>query len=312
MTVFRFVHGLAFICLHTLAASPSRKQPQLVYRSTAGNSVVVQVPLGDGKYTREFRTDSIVQTEAIVLCKTNHSKPSMGCSYFGPTDVGQVYLNNTWAPLEHALTRPPRSIALLGFGSMVPAAVMKKYPHARITAVDYDPHAVDVAVKFFGFPEMKPVKNAIGDPKGAGRSCSGNFCVVTADAKDFVKSQIPRAFDAVLVDLFDSSGATPDFLSDAAFLKDLDKITRFGVIFNEDESTLQNGDQLRILQQHFGCVAQRRFGQKDLAILRRDLCPCREEGDDCGCGVDNRFILALKQKACPGTENLLKRPTRKA
>lgn len=307
-----FWHGisLAFVCFQALGLSHKisivdRPRPQLIYRDVNEN-VIVQTPLGDGKYLRELRTDSIVQTEAIVLCGVNATKPSFGCSYFGPTDVGQVYLNNTWAPLERVLKKTPRSIALLGFGAMVPESIMRKYPHSEITAVDYDPHATDVAVNFFGFPKLKPVKAGIGDPKGAQRSCSGKFCVVTADAKEFVKSQIPRAFDAVLVDLFDSSGAPPDFLSDESFLKDLDKVTRGGVIFNEDEATLKNGAQMHLLQRYFGCVEERRFAKDDLTILRRDLCPCREPGDDCGCGVENRFVLALKEKGCTGGSSLLK------
>lgn len=305
MIVLRIACCSTFLYFQAVGLSILGKPPQVVYRDPHGN-VIVQTPLGEGKYLREFRTDSIVQTEAVVLCKGNHSKPSTGCSYFGPTDVGQVYLNNTWSPLERAFKQAPKSIALLGFGAMVPEYVMRKYPHAAITAVDNDPKTVEVAVGFFGFPRLKPVKAEFGDPKGAQRSCSGKICLVTADAKEFVKSQIPRAFDAVLVDLFDASGATPDFLSDASFLKDLDKVARFGVIFNEDEATLKTGVQLSILKQHFGCVEEGRFGQEDIAILRRDLCPCRQPGDDCGCGVDNRFVLALKQKGCAGGKSLLK------
>lgn len=297
---------LVFVSFQALALSPGgkariawdTKAPQLIYR--VDDNVIVQTALGNGTYSRQLRTEGIVQTEAIVFCKGNSVKPTVGCSYYGPSDMGQVYLNNTWTPLERALKTAPKSLALLGFGAIVPDSVMRKYPHAKITAVDYDQSAVDVAVQFFGFPKLQPVKTAIGDPEGSGRSCSGNFCLVTADARDFVKSQIPRAFDAVVVDLFDSSGSPPDFLNDEAFLKNLDKITRFGVIFNEDEATLKKGLQLDLLRKHFGHVEERRFGRKDLEILRRDICPCRQPGDDCGCGEENRFVVALKQSGCTG------------
>lgn len=288
--------ALAFSAVvQCLAFASTDRPPEVLFRSRG--AFITQQPLGDGRFQRRLRTDGVVQSEAVVRCGGGGGglrRPGQRCAYAGPGDIGRVYLRNTWTRLVRSLPAPPRSVAMLGFGAIIPSFVMKAHPEVQITAVDIDPDAVDLAVRFLGMPELQLAPASTGDVSHTSRRCSGRLCVLTEDAREFVHSAKAGAFDAVIVDLFDGDGIPPTFVRNGTFLQDLSRIVRHGVLFTEDDDTATS-EQLASLQKLFGCTEALGFSKNDLAALRQGLCPCREPGDECGCGEENRFVLAVRR-----------------
>lgn len=270
---------------------PRMGQPEVLY--SVKGTVVSQKSLGNNMYDRRLETANIVQSEAIVRCNKTADKNAW-CAYAGPSDLEQVYLRNTWQRLEHSLPKLPKDLLLLGFGAMIPAFILHNHPQVRITAVDIDPEAVDVASRFLGMPPLKPAPVATGDPDGSKRSCAGQLCVVIADAQAFIASQLaaPKSpvYDAAIVDIFGGDGDPPEFVKSTAFLGDLASLVRQSVLFTEDVDTL-NRNQLAGFYQVWKTIEVSQFSSEDQVVLRREICPCQKAGDSCGCGDENRFVL---------------------
>jgi len=249
--------------------------------------------LGNNTFYRRLETENIVQSAAVVRCKKPADK-SAWCAYSAPGELGQVYLRNTWNRLQHSLRALPKDLLLLGFGAMIPAYILHAHPQVRITAVDIDPEAVNLASRFLGMPLLKPASVAVGDPVGSKRSCGGQLCVVITDAQAFIASQLsaPQSpmYDAAIVDIFGGDGSPPSFVKSAAFLGDLSRVVRNNVLFTEDEETLGRV-QLAGFYQVWKTVEVSQFTEEDQVVLRREICPCEKPGDNCGCGEENRFVL---------------------
>lgn len=269
----------------------NRQFDEVLYK--VKNTVVSQKPLGNNLFYRRLETKDIVQSEAVVRCDKPADK-SASCAYAGPGEVGQVYLRNTWKHLQQSLAKMPKDLLLLGFGAMIPAFVLRNHPQVRITAVDIDPEAANLATRFLGIPRLQPAPAAAGDPPGSKRSCGGKLCVVITDAQDFIASQLAApqtpVYDAAIVDMFGGDGSPPAFVSSTAFLSDLARVVKKNVLFTEDVETLSR-NQMVAFNTVWSTVEISQFSSEDRVVLTREICPCEKPGDNCGCGDENRFIL---------------------
>lgn len=104
------------------------------------------------------------------------------------------------------------AVLVLGVGGgTVIELLIKRFPHAVITAVDIDPMMIEIAQKYFGIDKYT------------------NARLVRGDANAFVKHSVKKAtvFDLIVVDLF-IGPKIPEFVSSIQFLQNLHAIVRPG------------------------------------------------------------------------------------
>ena len=107
----------------------------------------------------------------------------------------------------------PKSILILGLGGgSNTILVSKRYPQAKITAVEIDAKMVDIAKKYYKINRVKNLK------------------IVVSDAIDFIDNLKTTIYDLILVDCFEGK-YIPKKLQDPLFIKK---------VYNHSQYTLVN------------------------------------------------------------------------
>lgn len=113
-------------------------------------------------------------------------------------EQGSAYVARVWhAALERVPeNHPVKQVLLLGLGSgcSIPA-ILKRFPDAHVTAIEWDPAMVEVAKSLRLYPE-----NAAPE-------------IIVGDATEIVP-KMTRTFDLILVDLFTGGETEPRLASD--------------------------------------------------------------------------------------------------
>lgn len=287
--------------------------------------------------TRTLFTGGMAMSETVVSCPAPSEKKqgssetsSSSCVYEGPDAFEQAYASNLLVPGVAAVPPPPAGgeesaplqIGLLGFGAIVPNYALHALGRpAAIDSVDQDFQAIHVAEKYLGLPQLF----SQGGAPGAVRRCSSDkrLCVAPGDARKFVQNSKDKAFDVLVADIFDPEGDSPAFLSEPSFLQECARVARSAVVVNtapSDEEQAQ--DPVESQEPHespaprppawksvaaglrragFEYVYTYGFSKPELAEIQRSLCPCKVPGDACGCGEENRFVLATRRPLSPAS-----------
>lgn len=113
----------------------------------------------------------------------------------GLTQSGNVMVGIFDIGLSHLLPKGyrPESILVLGLGGgSVIRYLRRRYPSARLTAVEIDPVMIDIARKHFGVGKVK------------------SLTIVNTDAVKFIK-ETKRKFSLILVDCYQGFKTPPGF-----------------------------------------------------------------------------------------------------
>ena len=175
------------------------------------------------KTIRKMNIKRLFFSEIIHLPDTKYNKNISLIHQFGePTLIvdGLVesgfLLTNIWSKGINAhipKSFSPNTILILGLGGgSNTILVSKRYPKAKITAVEIDAKMVDIAKKYYKINRVKNLK------------------IVISDAIDFIDNLKNTTYDLILVDCFEGK-YIPKKLQDPLFIKK---------VYNHGQYTLVN------------------------------------------------------------------------